>query len=204
MVTDTLLAAHPIISDQVERAELRVVLLELEKQLESGTVGNIVEFGCYAGTTSLFVRRLLDTYHSAAEYHVYDSFVGLPDKTRHDQSAAGDQFVTGELAVSKKDFLMNFKKAGLKPPFIHKGWFADVAPSDVPNNISFAFFDGDYYESIRDSFVCVEHKLMPRATIIVDDYANEALPGAAVATDQWLAAHPATHRVQASLAIIRL
>ena len=79
--TDQLLAKYPIISDQVDAKELRVLLRELEKALRSGTTGNIVEFGCYVGTTSLFIRRLLDAYRFAGEFHVYDSFAGLPEIT---------------------------------------------------------------------------------------------------------------------------
>jgi len=202
MYTDSLLRTYPIISDQVDARELRVVLRELEKHLQAGRIGSVVEFGCYSGTTSLFIRRLLDHYQSSAELHVYDSFVGLPPKTARDQSVAGDQFVTGELAVSKKEFIANFRKAGLRPPVIHKGWFADVTPDMVPGDIFFAFLDGDYYESIRDSFVAIAPRLAATATIIIDDYANEALPGAARATDEWLRNNGGRMRVEASLAVI--
>ena len=148
--TDQLLAKYPIISDQVDTKELRVLLRELENVLRGGAVGNIVEFGCYVGTTSLFIRRLLDVYDFTGEFHVYDSFAGLPEKTSVDNSAAGEQFKAGELLAPRKTFVYNFKKAGLKLPIIHKGWFADFTPDDVPEDISFAFFDGDLYESIAD------------------------------------------------------
>ena len=62
MITDQLLTKYPIISDQVDVKELGVLLRELEKVLQSGVIGNVVEFGCYIGTTSLFIRRLLDAY----------------------------------------------------------------------------------------------------------------------------------------------
>jgi len=97
----------------------------LEKVLRGGAAGNIVEFGCYVGTTSLFIRRLLDAYRFAGEFNVYDSFAGLPEKTSADNSAAGEQFKAGELLAPRKTFVYNFKKAGLKLPIIHKGWFAD-------------------------------------------------------------------------------
>ena len=42
--TDRLLAKYPIISDQVDAKELGVLLRELEKVLQSGATGNIVEF----------------------------------------------------------------------------------------------------------------------------------------------------------------
>ena len=201
--TDQLLAKYPIISDQVDAKELRVLLRELENVLRGGTAGNIVEFGCYVGTTSLFIRRLLDAYHFAGEFHVYDSFAGLPEKTSVDNSAAGEQFKAGELLAPRKTFVHNFKKVRLKLPIIHKGWFADFTPKDVPENIIFAFFDGDFYESIADSFRVCAGKFHKKATIIVDDYANEALPGAAQAVDEWLRCNQQfVLRTEASLAII--
>lgn len=201
--TDQLLVKYPIISDQVDAKELRVLLCELEKVLRGGTTGNIVEFGCYVGTTSLFIRRLLDAYDFTGEFHVYDSFAGLPEKTSVDNSAAGEQFKAGELLAPRKTFVQNFKKSGLKLPIIHKGWFADVAPDDVPESIIFAFFDSDFYESIADSFRVCAGKFHKKATIIVDDYANEALPGAAQAVDEWLRCNQQFFlRTEASLAII--
>ncbi|QHU93339.1 hypothetical protein GWK77_04205 [Candidatus Saccharibacteria bacterium oral taxon 488] len=202
-IADQLLAKYPIISDQVDAKELGVLLRELEMVLRSGMAGNIVEFGCYVGTTSLFIRRLLDAYNFTGEFHVYDSFMGLPEKTQADSSTAGEQFKAGELLAPRKTFIQNFKKAGLKMPTIHKGWFADSTPEDVPESIIFAFFDGDFYESIIDSFRVCDGKFQKTATIIVDDYANEALPGAARAVDEWLRCHPAQVTVESSLAIIR-
>lgn len=203
MITDHLLAKYPIISDQVDAKELGVLLRELEKVLQGGAAGNIVEFGCYVGTTSLFIRRLLDAYNFTGEFHVYDSFAGLPEKTQADNSAAGEQFKAGELLAPRKTFIQNFKKAGLKIPTIHKGWFADFTPDDVPESVIFAFFDGDFYESIADSFRVCAGKFHKKATIIVDDYANEALPGAAQAVDEWLRCNQQfVLRTEASLAII--
>ena len=67
----------------------------------------------------------------------------------------------------------------------------------------FAFLDGDYYQSIMDSLRLVTPKLTPDAVLVVDDYVNEALPGAARAADAWLQAHPGCRcRVEASLAVM--
>ena len=203
MITDQLLHTYPIISDQVDERELRVLLCELERLLRAGCQGSVVEFGCYVGTTSLFIRRLLDAYRHAGAFHVYDSFAGLPEKTAQDASAAGEQFVAGELAATRKGFFQQFKKAGLRPPVVHKAWFAELTPQDVPEDIMFAFLDGDYYQSIMDSLRLVTPKRTADAVLVVDDYANEALPGAARAADEWLQAHPGFRcRVEASLAVI--
>lgn len=172
------------------------------KALETTGSGAVVEFGCYAGTTSLFITRLLNMQKSTREFHVYDSFEGLPEKDAKDESRAGEQFKAGELAVSKKQFILNYKKAGLPPPRIHKSWFNELPESTIPSEIAFAFLDGDYYESIATSLRLVWPNLVSGARIVVDDYANEALPGAAKAVDEWLATHPAKISVEHSLALI--
>ena len=170
-----------LLSDQIDRMELAVILRELVRT--SSISGDVVEFGCFTGTTSVHIARWLDGYGKS--YHVYDSFEGLPEKTAPDVSPAGEQFKAGELAVTKKQFIINCKKAGVRLPVIHKGWFSDLDERDVPEPISFAFLDGDYYESVRVPLELIEHKLTPGAVIVVDDYVNEALPGASRAVDEW-------------------
>ena len=202
---DSLLERYPVISDQVDKGELRIILSELHSRLAiTPHDASVVELGCYIGTTSLFIRRLLDIQAQQVAFHVYDSFVGLPEKTTKDLSPAGEQFRAGELAVSRKVFELQFKKANLRLPVIHKGWFSEIAAADVPDGICYAYLDGDYYESIRDSLCAIETNLLPDATIVVDDYANEALPGARRAVDEWLRGRAASLRVESSLAIIHL
>ena len=74
---------YPLISDQVTKEGVGVVWRELERIVQADVPGAVVEFGCYAGTTSLFIRRLLDTYDQSSQraFHVFDSFEGLPPKT---------------------------------------------------------------------------------------------------------------------------
>ncbi len=185
MISNDLLTKYPLISNQVSKEQLQVILNELGKVLPK-LDGEVVEFGCYMGTTSLFIRRLLDALGDKRAFHVYDSFEGLPPKTPQDESRAGDQFQAGELAVSKKQFLQQFQKANLQPPITHKGWFSELADTDVPRHIAFAFLDGDFYESIRDSLQLVLPKMQQGGVIIIDDYVREALPGAAKATNEIL------------------
>lgn len=198
---DNLIVRFGLVSDQVEPRELSVVLNELTRTLTS-IDGAVVEFGCYRGTTSLYIRRVLDALSPQRAFHVYDSFEGLPVKASQDSSPVGEQFVAGELSVSKKDFIGEFKKARLGLPTIHKGWFSDLTDADVPAPIAFAFLDGDYYDSIRQSLMLIETKLAPGAAIVIDDYANEALPGAARAVDEWIRPRGLKIQTIASLAVI--
>lgn len=189
-----------LLSDQVDEREIAIILRELAKTVD--VPGDIVEFGCYVGTTSVFLGRHKPV--SKALY-LYDSFEGLPPKSHQDESPLGTQFKQGELAATKRQLLVNLQKAGIRDAIVKKAWFSDVTPRDVPEQISFAYLDGDYYASIRDPLRLIWPKLSPGAIVVVDDYANEALPGAAKAVDEWLATHTIKKlQVEHSLAILRL
>jgi O-methyltransferase len=206
MTTDELLQKYPIISEQVTCERLGVVLRALEQVLRQKVPGDIVEFGCYIGTTSLFLRRLLDVYaqSSPRELHVYDSFAGLPEKSSQDSSPAGEQFKAGALSVSKKQVLREFRRANLAPPAMHGGWFNELSAKDVPTHIAFAFLDGDFYESIRASLRLVWPTLGPNGIIAVDDFGREALPGVDRAVREFLQTNPAASlRVEHNIAIIK-
>lgn len=205
---DHLLAKYPIISDQVSKDEVRLVVNELEHVLERQVEGGIVELGCYIGTTSLFIARLLSRTAGAPhrEFHVYDSFAGLPDKQQADRSVAGEAFRAGQLAVSKSQFVREFRHAGLPLPIIHKAWFDHLTDADLPERIAFAFLDGDFYGSILASLKLVWPRMTPGSRILVDDYGREALPGVERAVQDFFrskAITPALH-VAHDIAIIQL
>lgn len=197
---------YPLLSNQVSHVEIAIILRELLHAIARHRLpdaATVVEFGCYTGTTSVFLQRLLQEQVPAWELHVYDSFCGLPTKSAADMSVAGEQFKAGELAASKAVLIHNFKHASLPVPVIHKGWFSDLTGTDVPQRIAFAFLDGDYYQSITDSFGLITPRLTEQATIVVDDYQSPALPGASKAVQDWLRTHPDWDvRHQQSLAIL--
>ena len=158
-----LLSKYPIISDQITQNELKRILAIAEDILRRGVAGDIVEFGCYVGTTSLFLQRLLQRAKSDKLLHVYDSFEGLPAK-QNMTSALRRQFQGGELKNTKQGFIRRFKQAGLPLPAVHKAWFCDLDDNDVPPKIAFAFLDGDFYDSILDSLRLVWPR-SPRARL---------------------------------------
>lgn len=205
MKYNALLDHYPIISSQIQRPALSVVLRELEHVLLREVPGDIAEFGCYVGTTTLFMRRLLDAYQLSERkgLYAYDSFVGLPPKTAADQSTAGLQFQGGALSITKREFLQTFRRAHLQPPFTHKAWFSDLAETQLPEQLSFAFLDGDFYESIIDSLQLSWPRLSPGGTLTIDDYQREALPGVTVAVRDFFGGEPASLRHEHNIAIIK-
>ena len=204
-IISELLIRYPIISDQVSAEDIKLVLESLQTVLEHDVSGDIVEFGCYIGTTSLFIRRLLDRLSVAdgRTFHVYDSFSGLPDKSIQDASITGSSCKSGELAVSKKQLVREFKRAGLRLPVIHKGWFAGLSAADVPPDIAFAFLDGDFYGSVLSSLKLVWPRISPGGMVLIDDYGREALPGVERAVRDFFGGRQPQLHVAHNIAVIR-
>ena len=148
------------------------------------TPGDFVELGCYEGDTSLLLAEILKG--SDKKLWIYDSFEGLPPKTKEDESAAGVNFQAGALNVTKREVKLRFLRANLPVPIIKKAWFADLKPEDLPEKISFAFLDGDFYQSIKDSFKAIEGQVEKEGIIVVHDYNNPELPGVTKAVDEAL------------------
>ena len=168
-------------NDQVSKEETERIIGLAKECLDVS--GDFVEMGCYKGDTSFLLAEILKG--STKKLWLYDSFEGLPEKSEEDKSVLGICFRGGELFVTKREVKERFLRAGLPVPIIKKGWFSELTPEDFPERIAFAFLDGDFYESIRDSLELVVPKMDENGIIIVHDYTNPALPGVKKAVDEF-------------------
>src|ERR1019366_5471472 len=122
--------------------------------------------------SSVLIQRVIDQHDPSRLLHVYDSFEGLPKPNAGD----GDiPFYEGEMKTSRQALEANFRRYGLPLPEIHQGWFQDPLPDGLPGRISFAYLDGDLYESIGVSLEHVYPRLSPGAICLIDDYADPSV-----------------------------
>ena len=122
---------------QISTRETDIIIRELEQTFVLD--GDVVEFGCYAGDTSVLLAEALKQ-HPQKWLWLYDSFEGLPEKTAEDSSAAGWRFKKGELKVDAETVAHKFRKLQLPDPVIKKAWFQDLdAGNDLPSQICFVF-----------------------------------------------------------------
>jgi len=135
-------------NDQVNERETARIL-GLAQECLTNVEGDFTEFGCYRGDTSLLLADIIR--NSSRKLWLYDSFEGLPKKRKEDESVLGENFKEKELFVTKREVKERFLRAGIPVPIIKKAWFNDLTSDDMPEKIAFAFLDGDFYESIRDS-----------------------------------------------------
>lgn len=146
----------------VETLELILGCLLKTKDID----GDVLEMGCANGETSICLERIIQLEMPHKKLHLYDSFQGLPEPSQYD----GSHFKKGQMRCSKEDVIRRFDRI----PEIHEGWFDR---QEYPDDISFAFLDGDFYESILVSLQKVYPRLSPGGIITIHDYTKETLPG---------------------------
>jgi O-methyltransferase len=103
-----LIKSHGIISSMMTKYQMFGVIYYLDKILNTNLEGDIVELGCNIGTTSLYIRKIMDIYNSNKEFHVYDSWEGLPEKLSEDTDMTNKYniyFQKGSCATSKYKFI---------------------------------------------------------------------------------------------------
>jgi O-methyltransferase len=180
-----LAASNPNMSD-VDR--LVNIYWAMSEVLNGGVEGAIVELGCNAGLTAIFLQMLNVEYGCKRELHLFDSFEGLP--APGPQDAYLNQ---GDCATSEDVVLSNFRAHGLPLPHLHKGWFSETLPVASIESVAFGYLDGDFYSSILESLEWVWPRLSPGGILLVDDYADveknpqawAGLPGVKLACDEF-------------------
>lgn len=176
-------------NDQVSKKDTDLILRVAKECLKTAS-GDFVEFGCYKGDTSLLLAELLkNSQNKIPRLWLYDSFEGLPIKTTPDETEKSPEFQKGALLTSKRTLKLRFLRANFPVPIIKKAWFNDLKSDDLPKKISFAFLDGDFYESIKTSLALTYPRLEQNGIIIIHDYKNDKLPGVRTATDEFFKSH---------------
>jgi O-methyltransferase len=105
--------------------EQRMNIYHLVSQvLAYGVEGDLIEVGTFTGQTATLIGRVVAEEGRGQKVHVYDSFEG----------AWGDQ-------DPRMSLERNFQTAGVPLPEIHKGYFKETLPSQLPEKIAFANFD---------------------------------------------------------------
>lgn len=145
--------------------------------------GDVVEFGCYVGESSKYLMKTILETNSKKKLYVYDSFEGLPDLSEWEKNTG---WRAGTLKTSRDVLEQNFIENGLPAPFIHKNWFKNVPEQSLPEKISFAFLDGDFYDSIYDSLEKIFDRVEDNGYILFHDYERNDLPGVKAAVDTFL------------------
>lgn len=165
----------------------------LTRVLECGVEGDVIECGTFRGGTAKLFGLVMQWQATTKKLHLYDSFEGLPELHKEDlpDGKTNEIFCKGSFKTPVS--CVHDNMAGINVDYqIHKGWFRDTLPQQLPSKICYAHLDGDLYHSIQTCLACVYDRLAPGAICVIDDYGLRDLPGAKQATDEFMADKPET------------
>lgn len=172
----------------------------LDGVLRAGVPGAVVELGCNAGHTSVWLGSCLATIPDAApggrELVLFDSFAGLPAPTPQDTAPGGEpdavNLLEGDLPATRRQVVERFARYGLPAPRIVPGWFSDTLDR-LPDRIALAYLDVDLYAPTLTGLRAVWPRLSPGGLLVIDDYCDSdrdphawrGLPGVKRACDEF-------------------
>jgi len=140
--------------------------------------GDICEFGVAQGETSALIAN--EIQGSNRIFHLFDSFEGLPKPTTKDElkddifNLGGIEKYEGTMNCNQELVVQRLKEILFTSGryVIHKGFIEKLIDEDrdLPNKVSFAYVDFDFYEPILVALNFL-HNVTPEGGIfIVDDY----------------------------------
>jgi len=162
--------------------------------LRHGVAGDLIETGVWRGGATILMRAVLKAYGDTNRIvWVADSFQGLPkpDPQRYPKDAGDRHWEVRELAIPLEEVKANFARYGLLDDQVRflAGWFRDTLPNAPIERLAVLRIDGDMYESVTDALDSLYSRLSVGGYVIVDDYADPAVPGCKQAVDDFRSKH---------------
>ena len=114
-----------------------------------------------------------------------DSYVGSGRQNGRGRLLLLDGALAASLVAILVFVFAVFSHLGADSPKSAEEVASELTAADLPEKVAFAFLDGDFYESTRDSLLLVGDKMAQNGVMVVHDYRNLALPGVARAVDEW-------------------
>ena len=150
----------------------------IERVIDDGIPGDLLEAGVWRGGTCIFMRGALEAYGvKDRKVWVADSFQGLPEPNPEKYPADADEWMhrAKQLAIPCDAVKENFERFGLlddQVDFI-EGFFSETLMRAPIKQLAVLRLDGDMYESTMDTLLALYPKLSPGGYLIVDDYQRD-------------------------------
>lgn len=126
--------------------------------------GDLVELGTFTGFSAMMFQKVLQQNQSDKKLHLFDSF----------------EVKFSEQGDIQDILRSNFSNAGLDLPMMHKGYFQDTLPTQLPAQIAFVHIDcghGGDINAHRDIVIyCLEQvyaKMTKGAICLLMDYIDK-------------------------------
>jgi len=158
----------------------------LDRVIEDGIAGDLLEAGVWRGGAGIFMRGYLKAHHIPDRVvWLADSFRGLPPAASEVHGV--DPVLNRHLAVSAATVRDAFERYDLWDDRVRlvEGWFNDTLPTLPAQRLAVLRLDGDLFGSTITGLAALYPRVAPGGFVIIDDY--YAVGGCRAAVDAFRA-----------------
>ena len=139
--------------------------------------GDVGQLGVYKGGSAKMIAECFK--NTPSKVFLFDTFEGLPG------DAEGEQGLFSDVAFEEVQKLLSpYPRVELR-----KGFFPDTAQDLKDRTYSFAYLDGDMYQSTKDGLEFFYPRLIPGGIMLCDDYESPKWTGVKKAVSEFATAH---------------
>lgn len=136
--------------------------------------GDVWECGVYNGGSARVMADVLAESGGVSRLHLFDSFAGLVETSKHDNYHKVGDFSDSLGADHVRQLIPE--------AHVHQGVLPNILPAGT---IAFAHIDVDTYATTKGCLEAAFRSLAPRGIIVVDDYGFATCEGARRACDEF-------------------
>jgi O-methyltransferase len=159
----------------IDYARLHCIYDLFEENLRAIPKGDIVECGVYKGGSAALLASASLTAGHQGRIWLFDSFRGLPQPGKYDETWRGTWLQAGDLHASEADVrYLLFERLHLDAGRIQivPGWFEQTLPQRAGemDPLAVLHLDCDYYDSVMTCLRTLYDRVQRNGLIVVDDY----------------------------------
>lgn len=150
-------------------------------QKAEGLDGVLAEAGVGGGGSAFLISAV-----TTKQFHLYDSFLGLPEPTPEDirENFNESHFKPGLFSFPAKNIVRDLAMFGDRIK-IHEGWFKDTLEEASDLRFAFVHLDVDLYKSYKECLAFFVPRIVPGGFLILDEYGFPQAPGCKRAVDEY-------------------
>lgn len=144
-------------------------------QRERGITGDLLEIGCYQGTSAIMLGYMRQPGESAVICDLFDA----PMETPEDEAERGRYYTPG---FGRQMFLDNWHRFHADDPTVIAEPSSSVRMRELRRTFRFIHIDGSHaYEQVRADLLLARELLLPEGVVVFDDLLSPHTPGVTAA-----------------------
>lgn len=146
----------------------------LQRQVDAGDRGDLVELGCYLGKSSVLIGEFVQSDESFTVLDLFESDAPEEHNTRENKASYA--------SLTRAAFETNYQRFHGSLPGIVQAPSTAITEHVAAGSCRFVHIDASHlYEHVASDTDSARHLLQPNGIVVFDDYRSEHTPGVSAA-----------------------